>query len=159
VGSIEDREGTIMITALGHTGLVVKDMETMVAFYRENFGFQVVLDTEVSGKETDDIVDFHVERERIVVMALGENQIELIEYRPTGRGYPKDYKSNDLFGVHLALHTDNIERDFTMLKEKGVTIISKGPQTIPEDHPIFAGTKVLYLQDPEGHPLELIQMP
>ena len=148
-----------MITALSHTGLVVKDMETMVAFYRENFGFQVVLDTQVSGKETDDIVDFHVERERIVVMALGENQIEMIEYRPTGRGYPKDYKSNDLFGVHLAFHTDNMERDFVLLKERGVTIISKGPQTIPEDHPIFAGTKVLYLQDPEGHPLELIQMP
>lgn len=148
-----------MITALTHTGLVVKDMDTMVAFYRDTFGFQVVLDTQVSGKEADDIVNFHVERERIVVMALGENQIEMIEYRPTGRSYPKDYKSNDLFGIHLALNTDNMERDFAMLKDKGVTIISKGPQTISEDHPIFAGTKVLYLQDPEGHPLELIQMP
>jgi len=148
-----------MITALTHTGLVVKDMDTMVAFYRDTFGFRVVLDTEVGGKEADNIVNFHVKRERIVVMALGENQIEMIEYRPTGRGYPRDYRSNDLFGVHLALRTDNMESDFAMLKEKGVTIISKGPQTIPKDHPIFAGTKVLYLQDPEGHPLELIQMP
>ena len=148
-----------MITAVGHTGIVVKDMDKMIAFYRDNFGFETVLDTQVEGKETDDIVNFHVESERIVMMALGENQIEMLEYRPSGREYPADYLSNDLFGVHLALETDNMEQDYQQLKEKGVTIISKGPQTIPDTHPIFAGTKVLYIQDPEGHPLELIQMP
>jgi catechol 2,3-dioxygenase-like lactoylglutathione lyase family enzyme len=148
-----------MITGVGHTGLVVKDMDKMIAFYRDNFGFETVLDTQVEGKETDDIVNFHVESERIVMMALGENQIEMLQYRPSGREYPADYLSNDLFGVHLALETDNMEQDYQQLKEKGVTIISKGPQTIPDTHPIFAGTKVLYIQDPEGHPLELIQMP
>ena len=148
-----------MITALAHTGLVVKDMDKIVAFYRDTFGFKVVLDTTVSGKETDAIVDFHVESERIVVMQLGETQIELLEYRPIGRDYPEDYKSNDLFGIHLALRTDNMERDYALLQEKGITIISKGPQTIPENHLLFAGTKVLYFQDPEGHPLELIQTP
>lgn len=131
----------------------------MVAFYRETFGFQVILDTQVGGKEADDIVNFNVESERIVLMKLGDNQIELLQYRPMGRGYPDDYKSNDLFGVHVALQTDDMEKDYAMLKVKGVTIISKGPQTIPESHPTFAGTKVLYIQDPEGHPLELIQMP
>ena len=148
-----------MITSIGHAGLVVKDMDKMVAFYRETFGFQVILDTQVGGKEADDIVNFNVESERIVLMKLGDNQIELLQYRPMGRGYPDDYKSNDLFGVHVALQTDDMEKDYAMLKVKGVTIISKGPQTIPESHPIFAGTKVLYIQDPEGHPLELIQMP
>ena len=148
-----------MITGMGHTGLVVKDMDKMIAFYQDNFGFEKVLDTQVGGKEADDIVNFHVESERIVMMALGETQIEMLEYRPSGRGYPDDYLSNDLFGVHLALETDNMDQDYLKLKENGATIISKGPQTIPETHPIFAGTKVLYLQDPEGHPLELIQMP
>ena len=148
-----------MIISVGHTGLVVKDMGKMVAFYRDAFGFEVLLDTRVGGKEADDIVSFHVESERIVLMNLGATQIELLEYRPSGRGYPSDYKSNDLFGVHLAFQSDDIEKDYAMLKAKGVTIISRGPQTIPKTHPIFAGTKVLYVQDPEGHPLELIQMP
>jgi catechol 2,3-dioxygenase-like lactoylglutathione lyase family enzyme len=148
-----------MITGLSHTGLVVKDMDRMVTFYRDTLGFQVILDTVVGGKEADHIVDFHVEHERIVLMQLQGTQIELLEYRPTGRGYPEDYKSNDLFGVHLALQTNDMEGDFAMLKGKGVKMISQGPQTIPDDHPLFAGTKVLYLQDPEGHPLELMQMP
>jgi len=149
-----------MITGLSHTGVVVKNMENMIAFYRDTFGFQIALDTQVSGKETDEIVNFPVERERIVLMSLGTMQIELLEYRPSGRGYPGDYKSNDLFGVHLAFQTDDMERDSAMLKTKGVEIISKGGfQTIPQDHPVFAGTKVLYFRDPEGHPLELIQMP
>jgi len=148
-----------MIKAVGHAGIVVKDMDKMIAFYRDAFGFQVVLDTQVGGKEADDIVNFHVESERIVLLQLGEIQIEFLEYRPAGRGYPDDYRSNDLFGVHLALQTDDMEKDYAMLKAKGVTVISKGPQTIPKSHPIFAGTKVLYIQDPEGHPLELIQMP
>jgi catechol 2,3-dioxygenase-like lactoylglutathione lyase family enzyme len=153
------KEDVIVITNVGHTGIVVKDMDKMIAFYQENFGLEKVLDTQVEGKEADDIVNFHVESERIVMMALGEIQIEMLEYRPSGRGYPADYLSNDLFGVHLALETDNMEEDYKQLKEKNVTIISNGPQTIPDTHPIFAGTKVLYILDPEGHPLELIQMP
>jgi catechol 2,3-dioxygenase-like lactoylglutathione lyase family enzyme len=148
-----------MIIGMGHTGVVVRDMDKVSAFYREVFGFQVVLDTTVGGKETDDIVDFSVEAERIVVLQLGETQIELLEYRPSGRDYPDDYRSNDLFGVHLAFLTDDMERDYAMLREKRVTIISRGPQRIPDDHPVFAGTKVLYFRDPEGHPLELLQMP
>ncbi|MBN2466798.1 MAG: VOC family protein [Deltaproteobacteria bacterium] len=148
-----------MIMGLGHAGLVVRDMDKMVNFYQDNFGFQVVLDTMVGGKEANNIVNFHVESERIVVMQFGESQIELLEYRPSGRDYPDDYRSNDIFGVHIALLTNNMEQDYEMLKEKGVTIISTGPQTIPKEHPIFGGTKVLYLRDPEGHPLELIQIP
>ena len=148
-----------MITGVAHTGLVVKDMDQMINFYHENFGFQKVLDTQVGGKEADDIVNFQIESERIVIMELADKQIEMLEYKPAGRDYPEDYCSNDLFGVHLALETDNMEEDYQRLKEKGVKIISKGPQTIPDTHPIFAGTKVLYLQDPEGHPLELMQMP
>jgi catechol 2,3-dioxygenase-like lactoylglutathione lyase family enzyme len=149
-----------MITGLSHTGVVVKNMENMIAFYRDTFGFKVLLDTQVSGKETNDIVNFPVERERIVLMERNQMQIEFLEYRPLGRGYPADYKSNDLFGVHLAFQTDDMERDYAMLKTKGVEIISNGGfQTIPPDHPLFAGTKVLYFRDPEGHPLELMQMP
>jgi len=148
-----------MITGVGHTGIVVKDMDKMIAFYCDNFGFEKVLDTLVNGKEADDIVNFHIEFERIVLLARGDTQIELLEYRPSGREYPADYMSNDLFGVHLAFETDNMEGDYRRLKEKGVKIISNGPQTMPNTHPVFAGTKVLYLQDPEDHPLELIQMP
>ena len=146
-----------MITNLAHAGFAVSDMDTMVSFYRDIFGFQVVLDTSVSGKEADAIVNFHVERERIVVLQLAEAQIELIEYRPKGRNYPSDFKSNDLFGVHLAFLTDDMERDYSLLKKNGVKIISQGPQTIPGEHPVFGGTKVLYFEDPEGHPLELLQ--
>lgn len=148
-----------MITGMGHTGVVVRDMEKMIAFYCEVFGFRLILDTMVGGKETDNIVDFAVERERIVVLQLGETQIELLEYRPSGRDYPEDYRSNDLFGVHLAFLTDDMERDYALLKAKGMKIISRGPQRIPDEHPLFAGTKVLYFRDPEGHPLELLQMP
>ena len=148
-----------MITLVGHAGIVVKNMDKMVTFYKEVFGFEAILDTRVGGQEADDIVGFHVESERIVLLKLGEAQIELLEYSPAGREYPKDYKSNDLFGVHVAFQTNDMEGDYAMLKQKGVPIISNGPQTIPKTHPIFAGTKVLYLRDPEGHPLEVIQMP
>lgn len=148
-----------MITSVAHTGLVVKNMDKMIRFYHENFGFQKVVDTQVKGKEANDIVNFQIESERIVIMELAGKQIEMLEYQPAGRNYPEDYSSNDLFGVHLSLETDNMEADYQRLKENGARIISRGPQTIPDTHPVFAGTKVLYFQDPEGHPLELMEIP
>ena len=40
-----------MITGVGHTGIVVRDMEKMVAFYRDMFGFEVVLIRKLMGKK------------------------------------------------------------------------------------------------------------
>ena len=148
-----------MISRVSHTGLVAKNMEKMVKFYCEFFGFEVIMDSEVTGKVTDDIVNFHVESKRIVLLKLGETTVEILEYKPEGRSYPEDYMSNDIFGVHLAFETDDMEKDYLILKKEGVKIISSGPQTVPEGNPSLARTKVLYFQDPEGHPLELIQMP
>ena len=138
-----------MITGLGHTGLVVRDMERMIDFYRDAFGFQVIIDTAVSGQEADRIVDFHVEHERIVLMQLQNSQIELLEYRPLGRDYPEDYKSNDLFGVHLALQTNDMEGDFAMLKAKGVKIFRE-IKTIAAEK-----IRVFLIHDPEGHVVEI----
>jgi hypothetical protein len=77
-------------------------------------------------------------------MERGQMQIEFLECRPCGRSYPGDYKSNDLFGIHLGFQAGDMEKDYATLKGKGVEIISNGgPQTIPPDHHTSAGTKVL----------------
>ena len=70
-----------MVTEISHTGIVVKNMEEMVSFYREAFGFEVVLDASVPpGEGTDGIVDFEVAHERIVMMQLSAQRLSLLNY-------------------------------------------------------------------------------
>lgn len=108
-------------------------------------------------QELDQLVNFYVESERIVMMKLGETLLEILCYAPIGRGYPLDFKSNDVFAVHLAFETNDIEGEFQKLKRTGIIPVSAEPQTVPASNPDLAGTKVLYFLNPEGHPLELIQ--
>src|SRR4030042_1431469 len=67
---VSAREGLTMITSVGHAGIVVKNMDKMVTFYKEVFGFEVIVDTRVGGQEADEIVGFHVESERIVLLKV-----------------------------------------------------------------------------------------
>ena len=50
-------------------------------------------------------------------------------------------------------------RAYEVLRQNHVQHISAYPQTLPEWNPNAAGIKAFYFQDPDGHPLEVLQFP
>ena len=50
-------------------------------------------------------------------------------------------------------------RAYELLRQNHVHYISPYPQTLPEWNPNAAGIKAFYFQDPDGHPLEVLQFP
>lgn len=139
-----------MISGIQHTGISVKDMKKALAFYRDLLDFEVRFDIEASGEQMETIVGLKGARARIVMLAVGEQSIELFQYMsPEGKPFPSDHRQCDAGLIHLALQVTNLDGLYKDLKDKGVQFYSE-PQQLP-------GAKVVYLRDPGGVTVELIQ--
>jgi len=92
--------------------LVVKDYDEAIAFYREKLGFTVVEDTVLSAtKRWVLIAPPGSEGARLLLAkGVGEEQQSRIGNQTGGR-------------VFLFLHTDNFQRDYKNLVDKGVRIV------------------------------------
>jgi catechol 2,3-dioxygenase-like lactoylglutathione lyase family enzyme len=94
---------------------------------------------------------------RRIVLRLGSERIELVSR--AGRKIPADSRSNDHWFQHLAIVVSDMSRAYAAARHGGAWPISTGPQLLPRWNPNAGGIRAVYLHDPEGHPLELIQFP
>src|SRR5437667_10525019 len=145
--------------AVDGVGITVSDMDRAITFYSA-LTFQKVSDTEVLGEEYEHLEGVFGARMRIVRMQLGDEHIDLIEYRaPRGRPIPMDSRSNDLWFQHIAIVVRDMDQAFAKLRELKVQFVSTAPQTLPASIPAAGGIKAFYFCDPDQHNLEIIYFP
>jgi catechol 2,3-dioxygenase-like lactoylglutathione lyase family enzyme len=72
-----------MFTRADHVALSVKDMERVIAFYRDVIGMEKVFDREFA-EPMAQLIGVPGARARVVHMKLGDSVIELFDY-----GYPR----------------------------------------------------------------------
>jgi len=147
-----------MIRRVHHTSFTVSNMDRSLAFYRDLLGMNVV--NEQGGKldylaEMTDIPGVDL---RIVFLRPTENSehlLELIEYR-SGAGAPADVRSCNPGAGHLCFVVEDLFSEYERLRAAGVRFrsppvrIAAGPR---------AGGYAVYMLDPDGVTLELLQMP
>ncbi len=159
-GSAPAESAAGRITRVGAIGLTVSDMDRSMAFYGRVLGFETVADVEVSGPAYEQLTGVLGLRARVVTMHLGRERIELTEYlTPRGRAAPVDSRSNDAWFQHMAIITNDIEQAYLWLRRHKVRHVSPGPQRLPDWNPKAGGIVAFYFQDPDGHPLEILQFP
>lgn len=121
-----------------HVGINVADLDRSLAFY-EALGFRR---TSLRQTRPDLAIAF---------LALGPLSVELFAYTPAP---PAAEPARPCLGFrHLALRTDDIERDAEEFKGLGL---------VPEDAEIEElpnGMRLLFFPDPDGVELELLQEP
>ena len=148
------------VRELGAVGLTVSDMERSVTFYRDVLAFEKVSDTEVAGPAYEQLTGIFGARARVVVMRLGDERIELTEFRsPRSRAAPADSRSNDAWFQHVAIITSDIEQGYLWLRRHRVQHVSPSPQRLPDWNAKAGGIKTFYFRDPDGHPLEILEFP
>ena len=139
---------------LARVALNVGDLGAATRFYVEALGF------EAAGTEQDDpalaaLLD--VQRVRSRRLRLGDQEIELCQADPPGAPYPADVGAADVRFQHCALATPGIAASWARLRAFAPTLISHGgPVALPA---ASGGSTALKFRDPDGHPLELIQLP
>ncbi|MEH2411775.1 VOC family protein [Nostoc sp.] len=141
-------------------GLTVTNCDRSLNFYKEALGFELVSDITVEGQNHSDLEDVTEAKIRIVILRLGDELIELMEYlNIQGKPIPSDSQSNDLWFQHLAIVVSDMDRAYAHLRSFPIEPISVSPQTMPPSNEASAGVRAFKFKDLDGHDLELISFP
>ncbi len=152
--------GAAPITAVESVGMTVADLDRSVAFYQQVLGFEKVSEVEVWGDGYERLQGVFGLRMRVARLRLGGETIELTEYlAPRGRPIPMDARSNDRWFQHIAIIVSDMDRAYQWLRRHRVEHASTGPQRLPDWNPNAGGIRAFYFKDPDGHHLEVLQLP
>ena len=152
-------------TTVASVSMTVSDMERSIDFYTTILSCVKVDDREVKGQDIDRLYGLNDINLRLVVLQLGEQTIELIEFiMPKGRPIPPNLRSLDRAFQHIAIVVSDMEQAYQQLEhyDGPYSILSKtssGPQTLPNWNRVAGGIQAFYFKDPDGHNLELIHFP
>ena len=141
-----------MIKDIRHTGIVVKDLESSLHFYRDLLGLQIVKKMEETGDYIDNISLLKKVQVTTVKMSSPSGQmVELLKYN----SHPEEQKIRELCEIgisHIAFTVENLDIEYKRLKDKGINFNSP-PQLSPDGY-----AKVAFCRAPEGTFIELVEV-
>jgi catechol 2,3-dioxygenase-like lactoylglutathione lyase family enzyme len=145
------------MNGLHHVGITVKDLEASIRFYHDVLGLE--LSNEPSpwfdGEELSKAVGVPGAALRQVSLLLGDTILELLEYESPPSETTMPLKSNNRGASHVAFLVDDIEAEKAALEAKGIEFY--GAVNVV-DEGVLAGWRWVYFNDPDGYPLELVQV-
>ena len=149
-----------LVRAVESVAITVGDMQAAVEFYTRVLRFEKISDATVGGEGHERLHAVPGARVRTVRLRLGQEHLDLVEYlSPRGRPVPVDSRSNDRWFQHVAIIVNDMDQAYAWLRRHKVKPISPEPQRLPDWNVNAAGIRAFYFQDPDGHPLEILQFP
>jgi len=143
--------------ALHHVGITVKDLDASLRFYHDVLGLQ--LSNEPSpwfdAPELGPAVGVPGAALRQVSLLLGDTTLELLEYKSPPSDTAEPLKSNNVGASHVAFLVEDIDAKKAELEAKGISFYS---DVNVVDEGVLAGWRWVYFEDPDGYPLELVQV-
>jgi len=140
--------------AVRHTGIVVKNLNKMLYFYRDLLGLTIVKDIDESGEFIDDILGLKkISVRTIKIKAKDENLVELLYFKssPKKLENKKAKKITNPGYTHISFTVENIDKIYNKLRDNKIKFISS--PKISKD----GNVKVVFCQDPEGNFIELVE--
>ena len=141
-----------MIRGIHHVGINCRDMDRMVRFYGEAFGFQPVDEGFSWAGEPmmDHIVDVPGSAAKGVMLRAGTCYLELFEYSAPPPESLKPQRPHDRGYTHFCVDVTEIEKDIPYLQSCGMTFNER--EFVDVGH-----VKTIYGYDPEGNVIEVQQ--
>ncbi len=122
---------------LDGVGVFVKDMATMIRFYRDVLEFEI--------KESENTSNVYLEKDGTLFLFYGRQDFE----KMTGRGFGYAQGVNGHF--EIALSVENFEAVDRVFEK----IIAKGGQPVMPPTTEPWGQRTCYIADPEGNLIEI----
>lgn len=106
-----------MIQKVHHVGVVVRDIEAAMRFWRDTVGLHV------HKQETID-----EQGVTAALMTVGDSEIELIQPTVTDNGVARYLESKGEGLHHVCFQVDSVDADLASLKDRGVEMIDQTPR-------------------------------
>jgi catechol 2,3-dioxygenase-like lactoylglutathione lyase family enzyme len=145
------------VRGIDHAGITVASLQSALGFYRDLLGLRLTDQGEDEGPELDAITGLSGTRMRYAELDLGGGQLlELVEMVAPA-GTPFAQRPCDPGASHLALRVDDLDGLYQRLVAAGVTVPGR-PTTISA-RGAWSGARCVYVEDPDGRTVELVQRP
>jgi catechol 2,3-dioxygenase-like lactoylglutathione lyase family enzyme len=139
----------VKIVGIDHMSFTVSDLETTNAFFAK-LGFEPVQRYVSSGPAADEGTGTNDADIEISWLghAQGGPKLELLRYRNEPMG--KAVHNSQVGAAHLCLRVENVNAEYDRLTSEGVAFVSA-------PHADEFGVVWVYMRDPDGNVVELIQ--
>jgi len=142
---------TPAMASVNHVGLTVGDLDASLAFYTEVVGMTVVVPRYRSGGAWfDTLTGNHGAAIDVAMLQSGSLVLQLVQYHQGGD--PVAFTGHARVGnVHLSIDVDDVE--------KKRAAIARTHDPTPIVGLPFPGARSFYVHDPDGVPVEFLQLP
>jgi catechol 2,3-dioxygenase-like lactoylglutathione lyase family enzyme len=143
--------------ALHHVGITVKDLDASIRFYHDILGLQFSNEPSpwFDAEELGPAVGVPGAALRQVSLLVGDTTLELLEYKSPPSETTAPLGSNSIGASHVAFLVEDIDAEKAALEAKGIDFFSAVNVV---DEGVLAGWRWVYFSDPDGYPLELVQV-
>jgi len=145
------------MNALHHVGITVKDLDASIRFYHDVLGLEFSNEPSpwFDGPELGPAVGVPGAALRQVSLSVGDTTLELLEYKSPPSETAKPLDSNCIGASHVAFRVEDIQATKAELESKGIEFFS---DVNAVDEGVLAGWRWVYFADPDGYPLELVEV-
>ena len=106
------------VKQINHVAVVVENMETALAFWRDALGMDL-----------HELRDVPAEKSQVAFLPLPGSEVELVMPTTDDSGIAKYLAKRGPGMHHICLEVDNIAEMLTQLKTKGIRLINEEPRT------------------------------
>nr|WP_083975995.1 VOC family protein [Herbidospora sakaeratensis] len=151
------------VTRMNHIGVPVSDLARSVQWYEDVLGIAPNgVTIAAANPALGAVVEVENPSMRASFLLAGDNVLlELIQY-DSPRPMPFAGRNCDVGVMHLCFEVDDLDAAHRDLLERGVHV-NADPVLLRDGEGVeagaLAGTKILYLRDPDGIQLELFELP
>jgi glyoxylase I family protein len=143
------------IQRLSHIGICVAELDRSVRFYRDVLGFVELSRLQVKGPEAARLLDIEGGELQAVYLERDGTRIELLYYPVVGhQGTEQPQPMNRLGFTHLSLRIADLDALLTAIESAGGHRLSH----TRVDNESW-GTHAMFVTDPDGLRIELLQAP
>ncbi len=148
-----------MIKCIDHVGITVSDLDRSLAFYRGTLGLELLDRVIEDDPSIADLTGYEAVEMDCADLDSGDGRIlELIQYRtPAGGSAIHELRNGG--SVHVSLRVADLDAVLVALEASDARMISRRPVLFEEPGSPWDGVRCVYVADPDGAVLELVQRP
>jgi catechol 2,3-dioxygenase-like lactoylglutathione lyase family enzyme len=134
-----------------HVGIVVKDIDKQLFFYRDLLGMRVLYNEVECGDFLDKIISIKDSKINIYKLGFDNIIVELLHYFKNNESDISIKNINDFGITHFAITVINIDKIYDKLLQNSITFLSNPEINHQKTH------KVCFCRDYENNLIELVQ--